>query len=192
MAELLSDESFVRVDRPRAQSEGPATSPRLPSTWVRHAPQVSPAQPSFLHDLATSTHSNDVGAEAGTGSLAVGMKSQAPDPDLLPSSASSLPMHTSSITSRDWTLSKLMKDSSNFQEVRRVSCLDKAWTSTAEDCEREGIPLIVEDWHAHNTWNEAFKADFLLAKHADDGVWLFAASCIRILNCMHISSRFDT
>lgn len=170
MAELssrLSAESFGRVDRPRAQSEGPVASPRLLSSWVRRPPQIPPALPPFVHDLTTAIQSG--GARTEVGSVAVDMRSQSTDTDPIPADATTLPTCTPSITTSDWTVPKLIKDNNNFREVRRVSCLDKAWISTAEECEHQGVPLIVEDWQAHPSWNGAFDANFLVAKHPDAG-----------------------
>ena len=96
-------------------------------------------------------------------------------------------MRTSTIASKDWILADLMKDSNNFQEVRRVSCLDNAWTATAEECERQGIPLIVEGWHAHHSWLEAFSADFLVARHPSEGKLCATLQCVSSLNHMCIS-----
>ncbi|KAH9918849.1 uncharacterized protein B0H18DRAFT_882493, partial [Fomitopsis serialis] len=73
---------------------------------------------------------------------------------------------TTSITTKDWTLSGLLENS-NFQQVHRVSIHDELWPTKADEAERQGIPLIVEGWHTDPRWCGAFDADRLVAKDGD-------------------------
>ncbi|KZT68126.1 hypothetical protein DAEQUDRAFT_738881 [Daedalea quercina L-15889] len=78
------------------------------------------------------------------------------------------PVRIPSVTTKDWTLSTLLQKSKHFQQVPRVSWNDKSWIAMAEECERQGIPLIIEDWHTHPRWSKAFDADWLVCQQGDD------------------------
>jgi hypothetical protein len=56
------------------------------------------------------------------------------------------------ITSKGWTLDKLIASGESFNEVPRVSASNPDLTSSVEEHERSGIPLIIEAWHKHPKW----------------------------------------
>jgi hypothetical protein len=56
------------------------------------------------------------------------------------------------ITSKGWTLDKLIASGESFYQVPRVSASIPDLTFSIEEHERSGLPLIIEAWHEHPKW----------------------------------------
>ncbi|KAF8623479.1 hypothetical protein AX15_006263 [Amanita polypyramis BW_CC] len=62
------------------------------------------------------------------------------------------------ISVQGWSFDDLVSKSSNFKAVRRISALNKASLNPAEldKYDKEGVPLIIEDFHRHPRWPHEF------------------------------------
>ncbi|KAH9842763.1 uncharacterized protein C8Q71DRAFT_219439 [Rhodofomes roseus] len=141
-------------DRPRAQSE--AAVPR--STPLPRRDQSRRAEPVPTTPLLDA-HPSNIGS-AGNPSTQTAVL---PSPDSIPPPALPHPP----ISSKGWSISGLQRQNSNFQDVPRVSWKDDSWITKAEEYERQGMPLIVEDWHTHPKWCAGFDADRLVINDGD-------------------------
>ncbi len=87
------------------------------------------------------------------------------------------------LSGKHWTLRRLLDQSSHFIAVPRISASSPQLAETLEAYERDGKPLIIEDWHEHPKWpRELFNIDWLLKKSGEDSM----CSCCtfhRALNC---------
>ncbi|KAI0665328.1 hypothetical protein C8Q78DRAFT_986852, partial [Trametes maxima] len=79
----------------------------------------------------------------------------------LPTSMMSLPR----ISTKGWNISEMCRMNANFKEVPRMSALKgaEALAKKLEDYEKDGVPLVIEDWQYHPKWPaEVFGLDWLL------------------------------
>lgn len=76
------------------------------------------------------------------------------------------------ITTAGWTLEGLLKDGKNFKPIERISALGdpKDIERKVREYEEKNIPLIVEDCHKHEYWNEGlFTVEHLERANSDEG-----------------------
>ncbi|PSR76049.1 hypothetical protein PHLCEN_2v8711 [Hermanssonia centrifuga] len=77
------------------------------------------------------------------------------------------------LSGKHWTLRRLLEQSSHFTAVPRISASSPQLAETLEAYERDGKPLIIEDWHEHPKWpRELFNIDWLLKKSGEDTLWV--------------------
>ncbi|KZT11347.1 uncharacterized protein LAESUDRAFT_642015 [Laetiporus sulphureus 93-53] len=78
----------------------------------------------------------------------------------------------SSITAKGWKLERLLQKGKNFVNIRRVSMEHPEMVRKAiDEHEREGVPLVIQDWHKHAQWaKQIFDADWLLEKYGNNRV----------------------
>ena len=71
----------------------------------------------------------------------------------------------------DWTFDKILARGIRFRKVSRVSALDtQAMLRAIDSHERNGSPLIIEDWHKHPEWNsDLFGMEWLLRNKGKQG-----------------------
>ncbi|KAI8998664.1 hypothetical protein BD414DRAFT_453628, partial [Trametes punicea] len=70
------------------------------------------------------------------------------------------------ITAKDWSVPDLCNRYEKFKEVRRVSALSARaeLAKVLEEYEKDGFPLIIEDWHKHPKWrHDIFSLEWLLS-----------------------------
>ncbi|KAF9469170.1 hypothetical protein BDZ94DRAFT_1279126 [Collybia nuda] len=75
------------------------------------------------------------------------------------------------ISTREWTLSSLIKSGERFHPVPRIiaSSEPKRLLAKIENSEKTGIPLIIEGWHKHSRWlKEMFHIDNFRANGSAD------------------------
>lgn len=56
------------------------------------------------------------------------------------------------ISTSGWTLQNLIKSGRRFQPVLRISASSKKMQAKVEEFEKNGIPVIIEDWNKHPNW----------------------------------------
>jgi hypothetical protein len=56
------------------------------------------------------------------------------------------------ISTKGWSLDSLISSSRNFYPVDRVPASSSELSQFIKDHERNGLPLVVEGFHRHNSW----------------------------------------
>jgi hypothetical protein len=56
------------------------------------------------------------------------------------------------ISTRGWSLESLVQTSPNFRKVDRVSANVEDIFSVLRNYELRGVPLVIEDFHKHESW----------------------------------------
>ncbi|KAI0637005.1 hypothetical protein C8Q77DRAFT_1051081 [Trametes polyzona] len=77
------------------------------------------------------------------------------------------------ISAKDWSVPELCEKYSNFEPVRRISALmgNDALRKELEAYDRDGVPLVVEDWHRHESWShDIFNLEWLLRSSGDQTI----------------------
>lgn len=65
------------------------------------------------------------------------------------------------ISTRGWTLDKLLARAGHFKSVPRVSCTAHDLEKVIEQYEEEDVPLVIEGWHQTSDWpQDIFNIDF--------------------------------
>lgn len=78
------------------------------------------------------------------------------------------------VTAKDWSASDLCSKYASFEHVDRVSALAKpeVLSKALEKYERDGIPLVLEEWDQHPNWpKDIFSLEWLLQTSGDKCVW---------------------
>ncbi|KAI0362060.1 hypothetical protein OH77DRAFT_1491547 [Trametes cingulata] len=89
------------------------------------------------------------------------------------SSSSSSNLHLPRITTKGWNATEMCRTYKSFEHVRRVSALSEpaALLRALEEYERDGLPLIIDDWDKHSKWPaDVFSLDFLLRTAGDQHI----------------------
>ena len=76
------------------------------------------------------------------------------------------------VTSREWTLDRLLAAGARFQTVDRISAnsgTPEQITSTIKDYEQRNVPLVVQDLHHHPAWPEFFTPEWLESNYGSQG-----------------------
>lgn len=71
---------------------------------------------------------------------------------------------TGLITSKGWTLERLLETGTRFKTVDRISAdsgTPEQIAATIQDYEWRGVPLVVQDLHVHPSWPEFFTPEWL-------------------------------
>ncbi|OJT06140.1 hypothetical protein TRAPUB_3075 [Trametes pubescens] len=77
------------------------------------------------------------------------------------------------ITAKDWSAPDLCSKYDSFKPVRRVSACAKpeVLSQALVDYERDGIPLVIEQWNQHPNWpKEIFSLEWLLQTSGDKSI----------------------
>ncbi|KAI0374859.1 hypothetical protein BV20DRAFT_397091 [Pilatotrama ljubarskyi] len=93
-----------------------------------------------------------------------------PATSIAPSSSA---FHLPRITTRGWDVAALCRDFKSFEHVRRVSALSEPaeLLKTLENYERDGLPLIIDNWDKHSKWPaDVFNIDWLLQTAGDQHI----------------------
>jgi hypothetical protein len=76
------------------------------------------------------------------------------------------------ITSKDWTLERLLATGAKFRRVDRISAKSRTTeqiASTVKDYEQRNVPLVVEDLHCNPDWPEFFTPQWLESHYGSQG-----------------------
>lgn len=76
------------------------------------------------------------------------------------------------ITSKHWTLERLLATGAKFRTVDRISAKSgtpEQIASTIQDYEQRGVPLVVEDLHRNPNWPEFFTPQWLESNYGSQG-----------------------
>ena len=83
------------------------------------------------------------------------------------------------VTSKDWTLERLLEFGPRFRPVDRISSnsmTPEQVASTVKDYEQRNLPLIVQDLHIHPDWPEFFTPQWLETHYGSQ------SACVPILS----------
>ena len=77
---------------------------------------------------------------------------------------------TYSISTKNWSFDWLLKQGPRFMAVPRVSALEHyAMLKRIKQYEADGIPLVIEHWNRHQSWNSTiFSLDWLMSNMGDE------------------------
>ncbi|KAL1947864.1 hypothetical protein VTO73DRAFT_13588 [Trametes versicolor] len=79
------------------------------------------------------------------------------------------------VTAKDWSASDLCSKYASFEHVDRVSALAKpeVLSKALEKYERDGIPLVLEEWDQHPNWpKDIFSLEWLLQTSGDKSIYV--------------------
>lgn len=77
------------------------------------------------------------------------------------------------ITSKDWTLDRLLATGAKFRTVDRISAASltpEQIVSAIKDYEQRNVPLVVQDLHRDPNWPEFFTPQWLESHYGSQGV----------------------
>lgn len=94
---------------------------------------------------------------------------------------------TNRLSAASWTLDGLIEAHSSFEAVHRISAASTpdALSAKIEECERMGVPLVIEGWQVTPGWEaNLFNPDWLSSYYTD-------CKLIRYLLCSNVLFRWN-